>query len=67
MTTKFKKIIKMEFRDSGMTKIAFANKIGISRQMLDKYLAGDASPSYDRAVDMLMKVNRRILIMKDYE
>ena len=67
MSSRFAKIIGKELEASGQSKTAFASRLGISRQVLDRYLEGKTSPPYDKAVEMLKKVNRNVLIIAKYE
>ncbi|MHA1480759.1 MAG: helix-turn-helix domain-containing protein [Candidatus Thorarchaeota archaeon] len=63
----FKKILQNEFLESKLGRQDFAKKIGVSRKTLNKYLAGDSSPTFERAQEILKNIQRQIIIVRIYD
>jgi ribosome-binding protein aMBF1 (putative translation factor) len=58
----FKKFIQKAFRDSGMKRGEFAEKIGVSRSMLNRYMSGESCPDFCRATKIVKDLGYKIEI-----
>ena len=58
----FKKFIQKAFRDSDLNRGKFAEKIGVSRSMLNRYMSGDSCPDFCRATQIVRDLGYKIEI-----
>jgi len=62
---KFKIFLYNQLLQSGLKKNKFAKRIGISRQLLNRYLAGETTPNFDKAVAIAQILNHKVFIIGD--
>ena len=62
---KFKIFLYNQLQQSGLKKNKFAKKIGISRQLLSRYLSGETAPNFDKAVAIAKILNHKVFIIGD--